>query len=49
MLGAASCNSNAKDELSHHNHEHAEHEHAETKDGLTEIVVEPDVAKTFRR
>jgi RND family efflux transporter MFP subunit len=47
MLGTTSCNSNAKDELSHHDHEHAEHEHAETKDGLTEIVVEPDVAKRF--
>lgn len=49
MAGITSCNSNAKDELAHHdhNHEHAEHEHAETKDGLTEIVVEPDVAKRF--
>lgn len=47
MCGITSCNSNAKDELAHHEHEHSEHEHAETKDGLTEIVVEPDVAKRF--
>jgi RND family efflux transporter MFP subunit len=49
MSGITACNSNAKDELAHHdhNHEHSEHEHAETKDGLTEIVVEPEVAKRF--
>jgi RND family efflux transporter MFP subunit len=48
MCGTTACNTNAKDELAHHDHhEHAEHEHAETKNGLTEIVVEPDVAKRF--
>jgi RND family efflux transporter MFP subunit len=47
MCGTTACNTNSKDELAHHDHEHAEHNHAETKDGLTEIVVEPAVAKRF--